>query len=238
VTTATAAHDLAPVLFRLLSLALAPPTDERLQEAGDLAAAAAVLEGAPDGLDALASLADSTPLEDVEAAYERLFGGAVAISPYEGSYELDPFRQARQIADVAGFYRAFGADAHGPAAERPDHAGCELEFLAFLAARRLGAEATGAGDDAERCREIEEMFLRDHAGRWLPPFLRAVAAADPGGVHGAAARLGVAWLEAELARRGVEPAPAAPRAGRLPVEADELACGGDSGKNDLPSRVS
>ena len=101
------------------------------------------------------------------------------MAPYEGSYEDDPFRQARQMSDISGFYRAFGAEAHGPAFERPDHAGCELEFLAYLGARRLVAENADHLDEADLCVEVEEGFLREHAGRWLPTFFRAVEQAAP-----------------------------------------------------------
>jgi len=43
----------------------------------------------------------------------RRDGGKVEVARYEGSYEDDPFRQARQMSDIAGFCRAFGAGAHG-----------------------------------------------------------------------------------------------------------------------------
>ena len=39
--------------------------------------------------------------EAIAASQARLFGGKVEVAPYEGSYEEDPFRQARQMSDVA-----------------------------------------------------------------------------------------------------------------------------------------
>jgi TorA maturation chaperone TorD len=166
----------------------------------------------------------ATSPEALGMAQQRVFGGKVAVAPYEGSYEDDPFRQARQMSDVAGFYRAFGAEAHGPAHERPDHAGCELEFLAFLGARRLAALEAGHDADADLCLEIEESFLRDHAGRWLPSFFRALAREAPDAFHQALGTLGASAVETELTRRGVEAGPLGPRARRLSVEADELEC--------------
>jgi TorA maturation chaperone TorD len=227
-TAATAGPAVEAVaLLRVLSLALAPPTRERLAEVrallGGLSAGG---DGAPD-VEELAAALRGESAETLGPAYQRLFGGSVALAPYEASYEADPFRQARQMADVAGFYRAFGADAHGPAAERPDHGGCELEFVAFLGVRRLAAADAGRVEEAEQCGEIEDAFLREHAGRWLPAFFTALARADDG-VFGAVGRLGERVLRDELARRGIEPDSIGPRAGRLSVEDDELRCAAES----------
>jgi len=168
----------------------------------------------------------STKAERLSAVYQRLFGGKVQVPPYEGSYELDPIRQGRQMADIAAFYRAFGAEAHGPAAERPDHVGCELEFLAFLELRRLAAVEEGDETGAEIVDEITTTFLGDHAGRWLPTFLGDVSeAAAHSPVHRTLAVLGAGALEGELVRRGIEPAPLTRRHARLAVEADSLDCG-------------
>lgn len=211
--------------LRLLALALAPPWKERLAEVEALAGALADQPGAPPELSELADAAGSLSLEEVAVARERLFAPD-AVSPYESSIELDPFRQARQMADVAGFYGAFGAQAHGPAADRPDHAGTEIEFLAFLALRRLQAGDAGDGDEVARCAEIEASFLSSHAGRWLPPFFRALEASAEDGYHRALGRLGAAVIDGELARRELDVEQvAAVRGPRLSVEADEIECG-------------
>lgn len=193
---------------RLLSLGLSPPDRETLAEAGALAAALGV-----------ALPVDEAP-EELVAEYHRLFDGEARCPPYEGSYERDPFRQLRSLADVSGFYRAFGAEPSGPARERADHVGCELEFLAFLAARRLAAGER----DAAVCREAEDAFLRDHLGRFLPLFARSLAAATGSPFYAALAALSESFAARELERRGIECRPLSPPR-RLAVEADELACG-------------
>ena len=199
-------------------------TRPSLDEVDALAAALDERPGAPSALASLRAAIAGTSPDELGRAQQRLFGGKVAVAPYEGSYEADPFRQARQMSDVAGFYRAFGAEAHGPEHERPDHAGCELEFLAFLGARRLAAVDAGHDTDVDLCLEIEEAFLRDHAGRWLPSFFRALEREAPDSFHAAIGRLGADGVESELARRGIEAEPLGPRARRLSVEADELEC--------------
>lgn len=212
------------VKWRLLSLCLAAPSSDTLEEIDLLAAILAERRDVPAGLEELRAAIAAVSAESIATAQERLFGGKVEVAPYEGSYEDDPFRQARQISDIAGFYKAFGAEAHGPALDRPDHAGCELEFLAFLGARGVAAQEAGHEDEVELCREIEEAFLREHAGRWLPTFFRATEKAAPDAFHTALGRLGAAVLEHELARREIEAEPLGPRARRLSVEADELEC--------------
>jgi TorA maturation chaperone TorD len=222
----TAALDPAVVratLWRLLALGFTPPREETLAEVEALAEALLAR-----GETAAAGVVEAVRDESVEtagAAYQHLLGGRVRVSPYEGGYELDPIRQGRQMADVAGFYRAFGAGAHGPAAERPDHAGCELEFLAYLELRRLAA--LGAGDEpgAELVDEVATTFLRDHAGRWLPTFFRELQeVSSERSLYRALAALGSRTVAAELERRGVrcEPLPKPRR--RLSVEDDALAC--------------
>jgi TorA maturation chaperone TorD len=219
-----AADVTAVAVWRLLSLGLAHPCDDGLGLMDALAEALADTPDVPEGLAALrAALADAVPGQ-VAVSQSRLFGGTVEVAPYEGSYEDDPFRQARQIADVAGFYRAFGAEAHGSEHERPDHAGCELEFLAFLGCRGLVAAAAGRVDEVELCREVEESFLREHAGRWLPSFFRSVERGAPDTFHAALGHLGAAAVGTELTRRGITSEPLGPRARRLSVEADELEC--------------
>lgn len=224
-STTTAGELRAAARLRLLSLALAPPSRTGREAVLDLADALADTEAEVD----VAVVSDTfgrTPLDEQVATHNRLFGGGVALAPYESSYERDPFRQARVISDVAGFYRAFGASAHGPATERPDHAGTELEFLGLLAERRVTALDAGEVDDAERIRQIEDAFITDHAGRWLPGFFRALAQADPGGPLGAVGLVGEQVLVSEIVARGLGEIDAVPlvRGSRTSVELDEVEC--------------
>jgi DMSO reductase family type II enzyme chaperone len=211
--------------WRLLSLGLSLPDNESIDELEALASALGDLAADPAGLEALlAALADAGEREGLEAEYHRLFDGEAPVPPYEGAWESDPFRHVRQLSDIAGFYRAFGAEAGGPAAERADHVACELEFLAFLAARRLELEAAGDSEGANTCRNAEDAFLADHVGRWLPHFCRALLGATTSAVYACIAELGKDVVTAELERRGIVPAPLARRR-RLDVEADCFECG-------------
>lgn len=218
--------------LRLLSLGFTAPDEEGIEQIRRLTvlcARHAQEEGLAEILTELEhELDDDGVLESMRPEYEALFGGIVRIVPYESSYEVDPFRQTRQMADVEGFYRAFGAASGGPAAERPDHAGCELEFLAFLVAKQLGAEEAGETEHAEICRDAANAFLCDHLGRWFPAFCREVARETALPVYRLLAFAGERLVVAELAARGIEPVPLPPRRGRpTAVEGDEVTCGVD-----------
>jgi TorA maturation chaperone TorD len=218
------------VVSRLLSVGFSPPDEETLEQLRRLTVLGARTvadEGLAECLaDLEHALDDDDLLDELRPSYEAVFGGAVRCPPYEGSYESDPVRSSREMADVAGFYRAFGAESAGPARERPDHAGCELEFLSFLAVKRLEAEEAGQDEQAAVCREAEEAFLRDHLGRWLPTFCREVAEESDSFVYRLLALAGERFVAGELARRGIEPAPLRPRR-RTAVEGDEVTCGVD-----------
>jgi TorA maturation chaperone TorD len=223
VTVAASPEIRLAALWRLLSLGLTSPTTETVAEVEALGEGLLETMGSPEVEDVLAVVRGSTILE-LAANYNELFGGTVRVAPYEGSYELDPIRQGRQMSDVAAFYRAFGAEPGGPAAERPDHVGCELEFLSFLELRRL--VAVEGDEDVELLDEIAASFLTDHAGRWLPTFfagLREAAVRAP--FYNALAVLGARVVEDELTRRGIDPAPLPKRGPRLSVEADSFECG-------------
>jgi TorA maturation chaperone TorD len=211
--------------WRLLSLGFTPPTHETLAEVEVLAEALGDADPSPELASVLAAVR-GVERDELAAEFARLFRGTVLVAPYEGSYELDPIRQGRELADIAAFYRAFDAEAHGPASERPDFVGCELEFLAFLEIRLLAARETGE-DGLDILEEIRGSFLADHAARWLPAFFAAVVdAASPASPYAALAHLGERVLALELARSGIEPSRLPRRGPATALDADTLECGG------------
>jgi TorA maturation chaperone TorD len=211
---------------RLLSIGLTGPDAATVGELRDLAGALA--EGAGDGDPILLlaqALADDEAVADLPFAFEEIFGGEVPCPPYEGSYERDPFRGTRQMADAAGFYRAFGAGASGPAAERPDHIACQLEFVAFLVARRMSAEAASDTDTVATCTAAGDAFLRAHLGRFMGVVCTSIAVTTQSPIYLALAQVGAAFIEAELAARNIEPGEVR-RPAPTGVEGDEVTCGG------------
>jgi len=79
---------------------------------------------------------------------------------YESAYcGSDIFRQAQQMADIAGVYRAHGLTVGGARRERPDHVAVELEFMAFLTAKEADALLHLGPDQVRMCREGQALFL-------------------------------------------------------------------------------
>lgn len=125
-------------------------------------------------------------LEDVEldpdgyrAEFLRVFERGV-ISPYEASQSgpgPHPMGgpNVQLIADVAGFYRAFGFEARG---ERPDHLSAQLEFLALVCVQEAGARLAGLEEQAEVCARARQAFLQDHLA-WLPSLAERIREASP-----------------------------------------------------------
>jgi hypothetical protein len=101
------------------------------------------------------------------------------LSPYETSYEPRPGMSGGkpfQLADIAGFYRAFGFEVSG---ERPDHIVPELEFVALLCAKEAYARVCGEEEGAEVCRRGREAFLLEHLTAWLPQLSQRISEQAP-----------------------------------------------------------
>ena len=68
-----------------------------------------------------------------EPEYSRLFGVGLAATPYETEYDpLASARKGHRLADLLGFYEAFGVRLADHRKEFPDHIAAELEFMAIL----------------------------------------------------------------------------------------------------------
>lgn len=94
-----------------------------------------------------------------------------------------------EMADVAGFYKAFGVEVN-PEAVRVDHITSELEFMNLLAVKESIALAEeGDGEHAQICHDASRAFLRDHLGRWAPRLGDLLAGSDVDPVLCAAGRV-------------------------------------------------
>jgi len=98
------------------------------------------------------------------------------VAPYEGSHVVGTAGGITpRLADVAGFYRAFGM---GVAGDRPDHVVAELEFLALALLSEADAIDGDHHDQAEIAGDAIRSFLRDHVGVWIDAWAGRVAAID------------------------------------------------------------
>jgi nitrate reductase assembly molybdenum cofactor insertion protein NarJ len=122
-------------------------------------------------------------LKDLQSEHLRTFG-VTGSQFYETEYGLPhEYRQSQEMADIAGFYRAFGFTVGGRYRERPDHLATELEFLYVLMLKEAFAAAQGIDEHVEVSVEARRHFLTDHLGRWIGLFaesLRRAAGNDNG----------------------------------------------------------
>ncbi len=198
-------------VYGVLATAFDRPTPERVQSLRARADAAA--RGARTSADvrgALRRLRDSAAAADVgalAAEHATLFDGPVRCSPYEGAWGPQQMSgKSAQLADVAGFYAAFGLAPTSWNAELEDHVAVECEFAAALALKEAHALAAGRDEAVAVTRGAATAFLRDHLGRWGQGFAEELARQAGTPVYKDAAALLAAWLDAEMARLGVTPA--------------------------------
>lgn len=216
--------------YRVLALAFSYPEPEMLEQLRvdleDLCAHRLTAEqGLMPAAAALAEAARSAAAPELGARHNELFGGEVACSPYETEYEFDAFAKARQLADIAGFYRAFGLKAATDDGAAPaDFVATELDFLAHVALKLAYAAGQGWDERAAVTREAGRAFLEDHAGQWLPLFCRTlVTIEDVDAFYGAAACLCDAFIHQEIEYHGARPRPAMVRRASRDLE-DALIC--------------
>ncbi len=143
--------------------------------------------------------------------YDDLFGHAVrgrcpAFEMEYGRHEI--IRQASDLADLAGFYRAFGLEIAVDENGRPDHITAECEFMSALCSKEALAHAEENETNIEICLDAERTFLRDHLARWLPALAHRVEEADADGLFGALARFANAFVKAECSRFDIHAGPA------------------------------
>lgn len=167
------------------------------------------------GLRILAS-ADS----DLLSEYRRVFGlnACRECPPYETEFfpNDEPFFRSQQMADLAGFYRAFGLQISSMHRDRPDHIGTQLEFAALLLTLGQAASTGGSIEVSDGridvCREARRSFVRDHLAWWASSFALALRKHAGDGFYAEVARILSAFLPLERHRLGIAPP-------KMPLEA-------------------
>jgi putative dimethyl sulfoxide reductase chaperone len=156
-------------------------------------------------------------LDLLQSEYRKAFGAAGSLA-YETEYGLPhEYRQAQELADLNGFYHAFGFALGGEQAqaqlstgtvrERPDHIAVELEFMHLLALKEAHAAATGTVEHRELCAEAQAKFLGEHLGIWVELFAQSLALNTQSRVYLALANFTTAFVYADAGRLGVSVTP-------------------------------
>ncbi len=183
------------------------------------------------------------PATELDAEFDRVFGliGACESPPYETEFHSskDTFFRSQEMADVAGFYRAFGLTPAARDHERPDHLALELEFMAFVLMKQRLALETAADspdnrDQAELCEETLRAFFRDHLAWWTPAFTLGLRRKAEHGLYAALGQALAAFITSERIRFSLPP-PRLPLQPELIERSDEqegcMSCAAGAGAN-------
>ena len=142
-------------------------------------------------------------LPALQSEHRRTFG-LTGSQCYETEFGLPhEFRQSQELADIAGFYQAFGFKVGGAVRERPDHLAVELEFMYVLALKEAYAVVNGLHEQVEICHDAQGKFLRDHLGRWIGLFAESLAQSTPSGPYLVLAQFAAAFVNADAKLLGL-----------------------------------
>jgi DMSO reductase family type II enzyme chaperone len=155
------------------------------------------------------ALTVGTYVDDADILHDEwasLFGveEGVTVSPYELTYLPGPLMtNVRKLADLSGFYDAFGLEIVPEKNDRRDHVCFLLEFLGQLSLR----EAYLRLEDDEGVAIVVDayrQFLEDHLGRWYWRFADEVSQHDDG-FYATLGDLLAALVETEIDRFHLDP---------------------------------
>lgn len=216
-------------LYCLLGGALARPRADRLAVLAEAAEALAPVVGpaVAKPLARFAAAARETDAAAITDEYVFLFDRGAKCPPYEGAWEDAPqlAGKAALLADVAGFYAAFGLTPGGAQPDVEDHIAAECEFMSALALKEAYALSESDDEGAAITRAAQSHFVGDHLGRWSGTFAEALRDASPLPYYGALADLLGAWVAAEIEALGAAPSVVRGRSGHDAIhEAEAFSC--------------
>lgn len=164
--------------------------------------------------------------EELQSEYFRLFLGNSAMSLHETAYG-DGRRIAgktSELADIGGFYAAFGLHLSDSDPDLPDHLCSELEFYSLLLVKQAYAERSGWTSRGRITKAAARAFLAQHLGRWTDAVaanLRQNNASRPYLLLGEAVSL---LVRAEVRRLSVRPSRILERLPFDEMQSEEFIC--------------
>lgn len=176
------------------------------------------------------ALGDPARLDDVRSEFIDCFDrGKDVTSLYETEYGRErAMVKGNELADIAGFYRAFGFETGGDGVqpEMLDHVAVELEFYALLVFKTEALTQVGDAEGVDVVTKARRTFLRDHLGRFIGALCDRPGLASSAFYQAAFGFCRELVLE-ECRRLDVELEPVAWLAGE--AAAPEMSCGGSVG---------
>ncbi len=190
-------------VYRLLSLLFSYPSEDACQElprALDAALVAATLMPSPVARAAAETARAVRSREQAELAREHTSLFTYSASPdcplNECAYSAKHvYQEVQQMADIAGFFRAFGMEIRG---QRPDDLSAQLEFCYLLAMKEGHARERRMRRQVAICRDAQRAFVHDHLGRWADNIGRRLQALAPESAYAAFGGLLASFVAEEI----------------------------------------
>lgn len=195
------------IVYDVLAQSFAYPGDDRFTDLQNLARLV-LTNGGWMPIVRLSALVRELNVEHLQDEYT----GALSLntSPdcplFETAYfGADAQQQTLRMADVAGFYRAFGVDSSG-SDSRPDDLAVELEFMSYLCRKEAYALEHSGRPRVSQVRKAQRMFFEEHLGKWGGVVGRRLAGVAPvGGFYAVAGTTLDAWVGLEQGVLKVSP---------------------------------
>ncbi len=197
-------------LYRLLSWLFAEPQDQKrlagcIREAHALKILLQRSQTAPQVTRALGHLTRcmrNASFPELRTAYTECFesSGRLQVLPNEtawvGRSPQEALLRTYRLADIAGFYKAFGVEV-AEATERVDHIAVELEFMHLLSVKTAVSLEQKNENARQLCERAATAFLRDHLLEWASQFAERLQRQAPHPVYRASARVLTTVLASE-----------------------------------------
>ena len=188
-------------------------------------------KGWPEGIHELLVTAledlQNSSIPELAEAHVRLFGPAARCPLTETSWG-DAARllgKPAQIADISGFYCAFGLQpVAGPDATPEDHLVTELEFMSILCLKEAYALNTGLDEQLSITRDARNMFLEEHLATWIDYWAAQVQEENPPAFYRTLATILQSIFRSECEQLGLKPQSIRARATDTEVGNDVLKC--------------
>ncbi|MBF0463826.1 MAG: molecular chaperone TorD family protein [Nitrospirae bacterium] len=153
-------------------------------------------------VDSISEALKTSTFDTLYEEYNSLFlsFGRTFVTPYEMECMRDTPQHSltsqAELADVAGFYNAFGLNTATDVPERVDHISTELEFMHVMALKEATALENANTEHIEIVQHGQQKFMSDHLGRWAKRFTEAVIAiGDTGSFYHVLAKMLSIWVD-------------------------------------------
>ncbi len=136
--------------------------------------------------------------DQITQEYSNLFTGAGLCRVNENDYEKLSFSMTEKLADVAGFYNAFGFEVRDDVGERPDFIGAELDFINLLLLKQAYAVKSEWTVQAQISADALTSFIESHFVNWVLKLCYALKElSSEGSVYSAASDALAAMVDSE-----------------------------------------